>query len=111
MNDLVEFYRARLVEDAQIANAASERGGPNWPDSDGEMWTNQLVHVRRHDPARVLREVEEDRRLLCQYEAAVAYYQKHRDVPAGEVTGLSFAVKCRVAVHNDHPDYLQEWKP
>jgi hypothetical protein len=86
MRDLVDFWLARLQEKAAQA-------------TDPTDW------------AHVLREIEADRRLLRQYEEATVYRRKHRDAPAGEVTGLEYAIRCRVAVRADHPDYREEWHP
>ena len=65
---LVEFLKARLDEDERIAKAGSEPGGPVWPNSDSETRTPQMEHARRHDPARVLAEVEAKRRILDEHE-------------------------------------------
>jgi Family of unknown function (DUF6221) len=86
MTELVEFWLARLQEKAARA-------------TDPADW------------AFVLREIDADRRLLRQYEEAVAYYRRHRDAPAGELSGLEYAIRCRVAVRADHPDYREEWEP
>lgn len=73
-------------------------------------------HIARHDPARVLRDIEADRKLL-------AAYQKTLSLPPGrdpQVEGedeigwrlaLEFAIKLRAARFSDHPDYDQGWKP
>ena len=86
MRDLVDFWLARLQE-----KAAQETDPTGW--------------------AQVLREIEADRRLLRQYEEVTAYHRRHRAAPAGEVTGLEYAIRCHVAVCADHPDYREEWQP
>lgn len=128
MHDLATFIRARLDEDEQAAFRAGDehpcweynrdrfevhtaaedgypiatrRGETNSPlcDVDGE-------HIARHDPARVLREVEAKRKLLaylteeivdCTCEA----YGHHED------TGLRLLGACWA----DHPDYQPRWAP
>ncbi|MBM4482260.1 hypothetical protein GS443_02760 [Rhodococcus hoagii] len=128
MTDLVEFLRARLDEDDQMAREAGKRatdwrsdgvgggGEPiTWDDEGGwigehtivysEGWPEggEALHIARHDPARVLREVAAKRRIL--------------DL-AGEISrsGAEFAeqdyrtlTRSLAAVYSDHPDYQQEW--
>jgi hypothetical protein len=128
VTDLVEFLRARFGEDVRIAIAAADRGGPHWPDADGEMWTNQLVHSRRHDPARVLREVEAkreivklhgpDRRLENWYwterKCTECGHLWHRIVPGRPSTEIGPETGCATLrllalPFAEHPDYQQEW--
>ena len=56
-------------------------------------------HLARHDPARVLREVEAKRRIVSRY----------AENPA-EPWPL-FPLLEMAAVYVDHPDYREEWKP
>jgi hypothetical protein len=72
--DLVEWLGKQLDEDERIAREASERSA-EWrlvsPLDDAELgdawWLNppEKYHAERHDPARVLREVDAKRRLLA----------------------------------------------
>ncbi|THA82739.1 DUF6221 family protein [Streptomyces sp. A0592] len=88
MDDLVQFLRARLDEDEQAARAAT--GGPWVLDDErhaeqiltadesvvvvgGSRWSGEApvfettadgLHIARHDPARVLAEVDAKRRIL-----------------------------------------------
>lgn len=80
MTDLVEFIEARLAEDKALA---TENGGAEWRAGDeviSEESTGSVViaelygylgadgqHIARHDPARVLREVEAKRRILAEH--------------------------------------------
>lgn len=78
--DLVQFLRDRLYEDERQANAATTFAAASWsietsgivttgPDDD--VYTNDrevAAHIARHDPARVLREVEAGRRVLRAHE-------------------------------------------
>ncbi|NKS02638.1 hypothetical protein GS528_16870 [Rhodococcus hoagii] len=75
MSDIVEFLRARLDEDEQMARSAASPDGYDWtPFGPGEddfdrvegtsvatasddMADASARHIARHDPARVLREV------------------------------------------------------
>jgi hypothetical protein len=68
---------------------------------DGGLGDATAEHIARHDPARVLAEVERRRRdiaakraIIDEYEQAQAYYEQHRAAPAGEVTGLWTAVRA-----------------
>jgi len=63
------------------------------------------AHIARHDPARVLRDVEADRKLLAEYERSV------RAVGVGLSGQLHRVVLAKAAVHSDHPDYRPEWAP
>ena len=136
MGDLVAFLRARLDEDEAVADAAS---GPEWGDVSptqpftvfdvaayrnnktlrtagaiaGVERAEDRVHIARHDPARVLREVEAKRALLDEY-ASVAV----NDLPEGGyeyatgwANGLGLAVRYAAAAYADHPDYRPEWAP
>ncbi|NUP52336.1 MAG: hypothetical protein HOW97_34195 [Catenulispora sp.] len=70
------------------------------------------VHVARHDPARVLREVEAGRKLVNAY-AEVA--DNDVDMPYeygyGWANGLGLAVRLLASVYAAHPDYRPEWAP
>jgi hypothetical protein len=86
MRELVEFWLARLAEEAAGA-------------TDPTDW------------AFVLREIDADRLPLRQYEDAVECCLPYGDAPRGEVHGRRFAVKCRVSVYADHADYRKDWAP
>lgn len=66
MSSREEFLRAQYAEDERIALAAAARGGPVWPDAEGETRTPAVVHARRHDPARELAELAMKRWLLTE---------------------------------------------
>src|SRR6266576_4463664 len=85
MSDLVAFLRARVDEDEAAARLAAREGG-TWTQDDpvrfpgaisslggqvvydeGAPDENQAPHIARHDPARVLREVEAKRAILAEY--------------------------------------------
>jgi Family of unknown function (DUF6221) len=126
-DDLAAFLKARLDED-EAAAKATQAAAAEWflgssEDDDkrsirytgpstlypGESWDyciadrvteDAAAHIARHDPARVLREIEAKRAILAQWEAG----------PAGSPV-LTFALHNLAAVYSDHPDYRQEWKP
>jgi Family of unknown function (DUF6221) len=116
---LVAFLRARLDEDETAAKQAAGESPAPWAEdygdlkaADGELivdgvgyggaaWHLYAVeHIARHDPARVLREVEAKRAILDLYEAAAI----HDDTSLGVAT-LRTVVKALAAVYRDHPDF------
>ncbi|MDJ0345226.1 DUF6221 family protein [Streptomyces sp. H10-C2] len=149
-DDLVEFLRARLAEDAEVARLAHATDPAPWYEDVGEgSYTNQregvdgvglvraadnvglwdreasctlsmtaatATHVARHDPARVLAEVDVKRRMLDEYDQALAQRVELANTPhsiEGSVrllTALRF-VKLLAVPCFDHPDYLAEWRP
>ena len=73
-----------------------------------------------HDPARVLRDVEADRKLLAAYDKALGTVQERHEQgydyegedEVGWRLALEFAIKLRAKRFSDHPEYRQEdWKP
>lgn len=142
MNDLVDFLRARLAEDEQ---AARECGGAPWSApipgqihvdakaiADNKLALGQLGyvatvlheqdrrHIVRHDPARVLREVEAKRRILerhrPEYHLRIrdgAYAQDDDPHCPEHLDGRPWPcadVRDMAAVYADHPDYREEWR-
>lgn len=118
MIDIVAFITARLDEDELAALAAP---GPQWDGGDGYLgvvdgqdlvWGNHTegyidaeasTHIARHDPARVLRDVEAKRSMLGHLEAEVA--DDETDVAARWLLGHL------AAPYSDHPDFREEWRP
>lgn len=78
-------------------------------DADDPQSMTDAAFIARHDPARVLREVEAKRRLLKEYREAQAYYTANRSAPAGEVQGLWTAVQLLAAPFADHADFRTDW--
>ena len=138
--DLVQFLRERLTEDERIASTAARQvsASPN----DGMRWRRDwdtvhtapsdppgprrqvadcghgggdlTAHIERHDPVRVLREVEAKRRILGEHEtrngrcrvcAATAHgnWQRFR--------APCFTLRLLALPYADHPDYREEWRP
>jgi hypothetical protein len=137
MSDLIAFLTARLDEDAATALACLDinervkvRRGltpPRWltsPDSSDitdaagilrvrHTWVREGEHIARHDPARTLREVEADRKLLTAYDE-VSRYDTDEPEPEfahGRAVGLGEAVRMRAERFSDHPEYRTEWSP
>lgn len=125
MDDLVQFVTARLDEEAELAASASP--GP-WSTNaeadevlavdgvtvaDGFALSGQQLrattrHIARHGPARVLAEVDAKRVLLTEYERLK--YEVMSDDMSG-VTALERVLRAKAAVHADHPDYQEAWRP
>jgi hypothetical protein len=125
--DLIAFLRARLAEDEAAAQAASDGPWMPWHGRPGlglghlefgialpgqgsgslaaiatELWLD-AEHIARHDPVRVLREVEAKRAIVDEIERELA------DDPTSETDRWRLSVLA--AVYRDHPDYRQEWAP
>lgn len=116
MDELVDFLRAQFDEEADEARAA---GGDEWRRQDhpldtvavydsqgepvvydeGEPSEAQQVHIARHDPARVLRDVDAKRRVL--------------DTLHEEGGDRMFADIFRLLAlpYADRPGYREEWRP
>ena len=160
MNDLLQFLRARLDEEAADARAAaSKRGGGTWEAVLGDDFRSSVcgryhegelgypsrpviidpddhetsVHIARHDPARVLREVEAKRRTMELHgivhrdimwlesgaettaELPVcglcvprhSAYRDRDDVPEGPCATL----RLLALPYADHHDYRPQWQP
>ncbi|WP_406420887.1 DUF6221 family protein [Streptomyces sp. NBC_00842] len=114
MDDLVQFLRDRLDEDARDAEAA----GDSWYGYEPEQQiafvsVADARHIARHDPARVLREVEAKRQLL-------RIHRRYVDEPdqacLGCAGGIVWETSCPVVrllalPYADHPDYREDWRP
>jgi len=119
---LAEFVTARLDEDERNARQALAQ----WPDAHFTIDPGSLVIVgfhRRHDPARVLREVAAGRKILAQwrdlYPVADSLMQEQQhgvyagdgEHTLGAYAALSEAVRALAAINSDHPDYDPAWAP
>lgn len=128
MDDLVEWLCAQLDEDERIARAAAEELGADWFYEDGYVRARRELdlvatgtqdfleeergeHIARHDPARVLREVEATRRLVALH--ARAYHQCvtedgptqwHAADPCTTLRLLALPYAAR-------PGYQDSWRP
>lgn len=88
-----------------------------------------MRHVARHDPARVLREIDADRALVATYEQACRKRTEIADehwgaTPSGDLSAverwkeqdavaeaLKPHVLRRAAVYADREGYREEWRP
>ncbi|MFD8937309.1 DUF6221 family protein [Streptomyces sp. NPDC059578] len=125
--DLIVFLRARLAEDEAVARAAGAGLGPAWTyncmcvialaegdqvatGSQDALEAERGDHIARHDPARVLREVEAKRALADDYERFVAERRRMMD-GWDSYPEISPVLTAFAAIYADHPDYREEWRP
>lgn len=116
---IVEFLEARLAEDERIAKATGEDTtyGFTWPNTQYEVRSSELIHIRRHDPERALREVAAKRAILAQEEAARSQFEHVKssttypaiEVLIGQVAALATVIRHLASIYSSHPDYQQEW--
>lgn len=117
--DLVAFLRGRLDDDEAAARgcespppwSAATHGSDSWivTDADGDPLIYdegtpslaEAAHIARHDPARVLREVEAKRAIV---EHAEFWSENDQDA-------MAWVLRALAAVYSDHPDYQPGWKP
>lgn len=118
---LLAFLRARHDEAAEAArrvpgsgrwSAYIEGGGDGWAIEDAEEGDPAAVigdesmtrHIARHDPARTLRDVATNRRIVDHCEAVLSSGD-------GEAQGLASMVLLELASeHDDHEDYREGWR-
>lgn len=145
MVELIDFLHARINEDEQTAKKAIDAelsGNGTWRAKDDGTGTGlwgyvmsghypicghdiedvrmaHADHIARHDPARVLREIEAKRAILAQEEEARAHYGHIKssathpgvETSIGHVVALATVIRHLAAVYSDHPDYNPEWTP
>lgn len=140
MDELVQFLRDRLDEDERTALAATpgpweqsgigdygwtvsfSRPGAGVEAEDSDQGRADAAHIARHDPARVLAEVEAKRRMLDEHKPARPEYLPRRelgcltcttaqawDEKANEANCLT--LRLLALPYADHPDYCEEWRP
>ncbi|MFI1161411.1 DUF6221 family protein [Streptomyces sioyaensis] len=71
------------------------------------------THIARHNPARVLAEVEAKRAIVDRY-AEVQEMDREDAEPEfayGRAVGLGQAVRLLALPYQEHPDYRPEWRP
>jgi hypothetical protein len=132
--DLIDWLRDQLNEDEQIALAIEVK---EWTEE--SSWFNDMLnplpsqrrerpgwlpmitvedvrHIARHDPARVLREVEAKRKVIELYEYAVAAWLLDRDKPnpptvhLGEKAMAEAVLQALALPYSDRPGYREEWR-
>lgn len=116
MDDLIAFIRARCDEDEAAAKVPAGCDGNRWTagktavlDKDGTgavaMWIMPGVadHIARHDPARVLREVEAHRAMMF------LVWNRANQYDGIDGTVADTLLSQLAAIWSDHPDYRPKW--
>ncbi|MFC8273730.1 DUF6221 family protein [Streptomyces sp. NPDC057271] len=116
MDDLAQFLRARLDEDEQTARRAGDSfrqigktgvivstEGDRAEECATANWAGIAEHIVRHDPARVLAEVDAKRQLIDW----VLRWPMRPHAPSS-VDGILERLALPYA---DHADYRDEWRP
>jgi len=131
MDDLVQWFGEQLDTDAARATAAAEEDGPDWRYDGHAVITRRegdLVavgsqdflesergdHIAAHDPARVLRDIEADRKLLALFVEVGAREVDLDDAVEyahGWVNAIGMAVHLRASAFSDRPGYREAWRP
>lgn len=124
---LIEFVRARLDDEAAVAGEATQETTGRWTARETDWGGGAIVeddcgalilptaanaghyqHIARHNPARVLAEIEAKREML-------RLFERSHDYPAIFTSGFGAAmeqvVRLFAAPYADHPDYRQQWTP
>ncbi|MER7541879.1 DUF6221 family protein [Spirillospora sp. NPDC127506] len=123
--DLVEFLRARLARDEQIARDSSSAPWKATPsgtiniDSDAAGFVAKAEndayaeHIARHHPARTLAEVAARRQIVDDYEkTAWILEQGHRTPELEAAQAVRESVLRLLALpYATHPAYREEWRP
>lgn len=129
MDDLARWLGQQLDEDERIARGADP--GPWKSESlgrhdqaaiklaaptsliqfDGSRAAANGMHVSRHDPARVLREIDAKRQLLNLYAEVAANDVDDVEYANGWANALGVAVRLLAAPYSDRPGFREEWSP
>lgn len=127
--DLATFLLARIAEDEALARAATASpwvpDDQGWTDAQGNPFiqapyhelviaADDVQHITRWQPARVLAECEAKRRIVGRYQRSISVLDRGvvigREIESSRANE-SRAVLCLLALpYADHPDYL-EWRP
>lgn len=123
---LVQFLHDRLDEDERQARAAMTYAAAAWfietsgivttgPDDDVYTDDREVAeHIARHDPARVLRDVEAKRAVVEQYEQAGRYATTtwgQSNADQSRARTLRKVARLLALPYSDHPDYQDAWRP
>ncbi|MHA4848545.1 DUF6221 family protein [Rhodococcus sp. MSC1_016] len=101
---MTEHHNSQYNDEPDRCHIAEDRKGHYW-DVANEVYIPNAEHMARHDPARVLREVNAKRTTLTLLEHwpswAVPGYDGNLPV--------RIALRHMAAVYADHPDYDPTW--
>lgn len=137
MDELVRWFGEQLDADERFARATTERQPyDEWDavgagdDTDSRLSHWEVVgiatakptpaaksiaeHIARHDPARVLRDIQSDRILLAAYASAQEALDAiaHPDIyDVGRTQGLEESVRYRALRFSSRDGYREDWRP
>ncbi|MCQ6250889.1 DUF6221 family protein [Streptomyces malaysiensis] len=140
MDELVRWLGVQLDEDERIARAASGPNAryPHWALSEWQgreephsligqgtldhptvlghftsqpIFTTHAEHAVRHDPARVLREIDAKRQVLAAYSQGAPSDVIDVKYARGYVDALGKAVRLLALPYADRPGYKESWRP
>ena len=117
MDELVQWLGEQIDEDERIAKEAGGRRG-QWKlatglddaESGDASWLRPpyLKHVERHDPARVLAEIDAKRDLLV---FAKGIHDHHETFTTGVYARLEKTLRLYALAYKNRPGYRDEWRP
>ncbi|MFH8336936.1 DUF6221 family protein [Streptomyces sp. AM6-12] len=110
MDDLVEFLRARLDEDEQIARDANT--SPEMVTGIPRSYASAPValHIVRHDPARVLAEVDARRGIVDDLAEVIRWAERASLDYQDGADACERTLKRLALPFADHPDYNEAWR-
>jgi hypothetical protein len=120
--DLIDWLRAQFDVDERVARAAQDLERDVF-DGTGVIVMHAAtgtrsvtlssavaIHIARHDPARVLREVQFKRLILDDWQQlADANSSDPSDI--AERAALWRTIRRLAAIFDDRPGYREEWRP
>jgi hypothetical protein len=122
-----DFEAARLVLGINLM-VAYQRGKPvpRWVpspegdagiwDTDGTprvrfVWAKERDHIVRHDPARVLREIEAKRQALAHYERIRQHTRQGDEAYVLAEGAVAKQIQIMASTYDQRPGYLEKWRP
>jgi hypothetical protein len=112
--------RREKVVGSEAEETVSLRSREKWPTASGvgdlpqfALYADEVLstvggHIIRHDPARVLTEVESKRQIVNWVDRSRAFFRETN----GTLTPAAYQVLGPLAaVYADHPDYNEAWRP
>jgi hypothetical protein len=123
VDDLVRWLGAQLDEDERVARGCSGtawREHPkNWVSAPNRValvvHDGDRSHVVRHDPARVLREIDAKREIVRQHvpvgDGTVCLSYCHTRKPGEAQAWPCLTLRLLALPYSDRPGYRDEWKP
>lgn len=126
MEEIMQFVRDRLDEDEREAKSVLWEGSGNSMDweltasatvftGEDEFYAvdrNVARHIVRHDPARVLADVEAKRRIVDLMASMLDAAEGDSEVDHyGGLSAAEDTLKLLAFSYAEHSDYREEWRP